>query len=355
MPLTVLNVGHPFAPVGSDSVGGAEQILGAIDEALVAAGERSLVLACAGSRVHGELIEVGPAPGPFTTECQAASNQRFAARLRDILTAEPVDLVHYHGSDFLAYQARSGPPALCTLHLPLAWYGPAVFAPQPEVYLHCVSASQRRAGPAGARLLDDIPNGVDLARFRPALRPARSYALMLGRICPEKGIHLGIEACRRAGIDLLVGGAVFPYPEHERYFAAEVAPRLGPRSRFLGPVGMPAKADLLAGAHCLLVPSLAAETSSLVAMEALACGTPVVAFRRGALPDIVEAEATGILVQAGNIDGLADGVRRAAAMDRTRCRRVAEQRFSAAAMCSRYLGLYRRLTGASGRWLQTGS
>jgi glycosyltransferase involved in cell wall biosynthesis len=196
---------------------------------------------------------------------------------------------------------------------------------------------------------------VDLARFRPAPRPDRSYALILGRICPEKGIHLGIEACRRAGIDLLVGGAVFPYPEHESYFATAVAPRLGPRCRFVGAVGMPAKADLLAGAHCLVVPSLAAETSSLVAMEALACGTPVVAFRRGALPDIVESEATGFLVEPGDVDGLADGVRRAADLDRTRCRRVAEEGFSAAAMCGRYLALYRRLTGASGRWLQTGS
>src|SRR3954469_15286345 len=100
--LTILNVAHPFAPVGPDSVGGAEQVLGALDEALVATGERSLVLACAGSRVRGQLIDVPASPGPLTTECQAASNRRFAARLRQVLASERVDLVHYHGCDFRA-------------------------------------------------------------------------------------------------------------------------------------------------------------------------------------------------------------------------------------------------------------
>src|SRR5689334_14931977 len=109
--LTILNVAHPFAPVGPDSVGGAEQVLAALDEALVASGERSLVLACAGSRVRGGLIELPVPPGPLTVDRQAAINRRFAARLRQVLACEQVDLVHYHNCDFRAYQTQAGPPA----------------------------------------------------------------------------------------------------------------------------------------------------------------------------------------------------------------------------------------------------
>jgi glycosyltransferase involved in cell wall biosynthesis len=143
---------------------------------------------------------------------------------------------------------------------------------------------------------------------------------------------------------MLVAGEVFPYEAHQRYFAAEVQPRLDSRRRFLGAVGGGRKRRLLAGARCLLVPSLAPETSSLVAREALALGTPVVAFPAGALADIVEDGRTGFLVR--DVAAMATAIRRTDEIAPEDCRASARRRFSLARMTRDYLALYERLSRA---------
>ena len=138
---------------------------------------------------------------------------------------------------------------------------------------------------------------------------------------------------------------MFPYEEHERYFDEEVKPRLTGDSRFLGPVGGARKRRLLAAARCLLVPSEAPETSSLVSMEAMASGTPVVAFANGALPEIVEPGVTGLLVR--DVADMSDAIAEAARLDPEACRAAARARFSADRMADDYLDLYARLSGGA--------
>src|SRR5205814_2890751 len=112
------------------------------------------------------------------------------------------------------------------------------------------------------------------------------FVVVLGRICPEKGFHLAALAARLAGLPLRLGGQVFPYATHEEYFSHVLSPLFDEHwFRFLGPLDPAGKRRMLRAARCLLIPSQVPETSSLVAMEALANGTPVVAFRAGALTD----------------------------------------------------------------------
>jgi glycosyltransferase involved in cell wall biosynthesis len=336
MAMTVLQVAYPLAPVSRDTVGGAEQILAHLDAALVRRGHRSIVVAAEGSSVAGTLVPVPAERGVLDeaarARAQAATREAIAGALRRF----PVDLVHLHGIDFPAYRP-DGVPTLATLHLPPDWYPPEIWHDHPGLLLHCVSAAQARACPPGARLLDPIPNGVPTEALATTLK-RRDFALMLGRVCPEKGVHLAIEAAKAAGTSLLIGGQVYPYESHVRYFETEVRPRLDARRRFLGPVGFSRKRRLLGSARCLLVPSLCAETSSLVSMEALAAGAPVVAFPNGALPEIVEHGRTGFLVDGP--EEMADAIRAVDRIDREVCRASARSRFSLERMVDRYLDAY---------------
>jgi glycosyltransferase involved in cell wall biosynthesis len=342
--LTVLSVAYPLAPVGPDAVGGAEQVLSFLDRALVEAGRRSIVIACEGSRTAGTLIEVPREAGPLDEEARERAWGRHRATVADALRRWPVDLVHLHGIDFHEYLPAPGVPVLATLHLPPSWYPPEALQPdRPQTWLHCVSRAQHEACPSSANLLQPIENGVPVEALA-ARHAKRSFALTLGRICPEKGIHLAIEAAKQAGMGLLIAGQVFGYKAHERYFVDEVAPRLDRTRRFIGPIGFARKRRLLSAARCLLVPSIAPETSSLVSREALACGTPVVAFAGGALRETVEHGRTGFLV--GSVEEMASAIEAAPSIDPEECRRAARERFSMERMIERYFTVYRQLAEA---------
>lgn len=339
MSLCVLSVAYPFAPVSADPVGGAEQVLAALDRALVQRGWRSVVAAAEGSTPAGALEPLPILAGELGAAARAAAYQEIRRRIELAIARHRPDVVHLHGVDFHEY-LPAGPPSLVTLHLPLAWYPPHALDPQGcNAWLAPVSEDQVRRGPTGLRLLPPVENGVAVERFRP--RRKRGYALAIGRICPEKGFHLALDAARVAGMPLLLAGQVFPYAEHRRYFESEIRPRLDRWRRWVGPVRGRAKCALMAAANCLVAPSLAPETSSLVAREALAAGTPVVALRNGALVEAVEQGRTGILVDTP--DALPEALARAATLDPAVCRQTALQRFSAGGMIDRYFDLYRRL------------
>lgn len=343
--LRVLNVAFPFAPVSPDTVGGAEQVLGQIDRALTAAGHRSFVIACEGSRVAGTLIAMPVPSGPLDARARAQAHRNHREAIAAAIARHRIDVVHLHGIDFFAYLPPPGVPVLVTLHLPLCWYPPEALSPErPDTWLHGVSASQQCGLARSERLLPPVENGVavgELARVRHA---RRGYALALGRICPEKGYHLALDAAHWSDRPLLIGGQVYPYETHRQYFDEAIAPRLDRRRRFLGPLGFRRKRRFLAAARCLVVPSLVPETSSLVAMEALACGTPVVAFPSGALADIVEHGRTGFLVR--DAAEMADALEEVAAIDPGLCREAAFARFSLERSMGRYLELYERLAGS---------
>ncbi len=340
--LAVASVAYPFAPVGRDAVGGAEQVLAAIDRALVAAGHRSIVIARAGSEVAGELVAIPAWTGMVDAAARDAAYGDVSRAIASVRGR--VDVMHLHGIDFASYLPRPGVPVLATLHLPPAWYPAEALAERPGLWLHAVSDDQHRAllacvGPHG-RVLPPIGNGVPVEALA-ARHARRGFALTLGRVCPEKGQHTALVAAHLAGISLLIGGEVFPYPDHRAYFDTRVVPLLDPRRRFLGPVGFARKRRLLTAARCLLVPSTAAETSSLVAMEALACGTPVIAFPSGALPSIVEHGRTGFLVD--DAPGMAAAIARAGEINPAACRDAARTRFSERASTAAYLATYAKL------------
>lgn len=345
MLLKILSVAFPFATVGPHAVGGAEQVLSRIDRALVAAGHTSVVVACEGSQTAGELFPFPlPANEILSEEDRFQSIDAVQAAIDRALAVHRVDLIHLHGLDLDSYTLPADLPVLISLHLPVEWYRPQVWSRYAGRALFCcVSASQRRSLPVAVRDYTIVGNGVSLPPID-SRWPKGDFALTLGRICPEKNAHEALEAGTRAGTRVLLGGRVFPFLEHQQYFRHHIEPRVQsiPRGRiqhaFLGGLQEHHKQALLGRAKCLLHPTLAPETSSLVSMEALAAGTPVIAYRSGALPEIIEDGVTGFLVR--NVEEMAQAIRQVHLLSPSVCREAARRRFSADRMIHRYFDLY---------------
>jgi glycosyltransferase involved in cell wall biosynthesis len=341
MSLTVLNVSYPLAHVSAGTAGGAEQVLATLDEALVRVGHRSLVLAPHGSQCKGFLLSLSAPNGVLDENARYIARRKCEDALTQALREFPVDVVHLHGLDFYKYLPSGDIPVVVTLHLPPDWYPPSIFQiTRPNTYLVCVSYSQRHACPKNADVHAVIENGIALDQFRPSCAK-NNYVMGLGRICPEKGFHLAMDACTRARLPFLLGGMVYGYPEHQQYFNDFICPRLTSSHRYLGPIDGRRKQQLLAQARCLVIPSLVSETSSLAAMEAMACGTPVVAFPRGALRELIQDGDTGFLVN--NVEEMSDAIKATSKLNRKTCRAYAELRFSADTMTKNYLKLYEQV------------
>jgi len=342
MKLRILNVAFPFAPVGPDAVGGAEQVLTQIDAALVLEGHDSFVVACKGSKALGQLRETIDVPHDITEDMKRKVYLSYRAAIQDAITEFDVDLVHFHGVDFQEYLPDATCPMLATLHLPLNYYPGSIHNLPKNVWLHCVSEPQQRGAVRDARWLSPIENGVPIPSRTEHAR--RNFVFALGRICPEKGFHYALEAAKRANVRCYLGGEVFPYQTHMNYFEKEIRPREDRWRRFIGPVGVGRKKRFLSAARCVLVPSRAAETSSLVTMEAMAHGTSVIAFRSGALPSLITEGITGFIVDS--VEEMAEAIHWAEEISPETCRKVARERFSLERMTHQYLDRYEELITA---------
>lgn len=342
--LTVVSVPYTLAHVGTATSGGAEQVLAMLDEALVEEGHRSIVLAPEGSRVRGEFVTTAALAPPYDDAARGRMRAVVRDLLVDLLSRERVDVVHFHGLDFggvFPPEEGFGVPCLVTMHLsPSAYPGGMFTMTREDVWLVPVSTAQASACPPSPRLLPPIPNGVPTSTLLPNATPD-DYALVLGRVCREKGVDVAIRAAAHAGMPSVIAGPVLPYPEHVAYFDEEIAPLLGGTNRYVGPLQGRDKSARIGRARVLVVASRVPETSSLVAMEAIASGTPVAALDVGALSEIVEEGVTGAL--APDADALPEAILRASRLDRHRCRQIGLLSFDAGTMITRYIELYEQL------------
>jgi glycosyltransferase involved in cell wall biosynthesis len=342
--LTILSVAFPFAVVSSDPVGGAEQVLSSIDQALTRADHRSIVMAAQGSQISGDLVAIPQPAVPIGEQNWRDAHDFLRAQIVQTVQRARVDLVHMHGVDFPNYLPAAGVRVLATLHLPLSSYPNSVLDSQrPQTWLNTVSQYQHRKVGSHPRLIGPVENGIRSPP--PPAHPKSSFALAMGRICPEKGFHLALDAAKAADAELALAGAVGGFPEHIRYFEREIAPRLDAKRRWIGSVSGPRKWQLLQSARCVLVPSLVAETASLVAREALAAGAPVIAFPNGALAETIDHGRTGFLVD--DVWAMAAALGRTDMIDPAECRRVARERYSVVRMTDQYLDLYQQLMEAT--------
>lgn len=191
-----------------------------------------------------------------------------------------------------------------------------------------------------------VPNGVPISTFPFVSDPGTEAPLMfLGRVEAIKGPHLAIEVARRTNLPLVIAGNV--PSEHQSWFDIHIAPHLNERIRYVGPVDDVRKAELLGRARALLMPILWDEPFGIVMAEAMACGTPVLGFNRGAVPEVVEHAVSGFVVQT--LDEMVVAVGRLGELGRLDARRRVEEHYSELAVANDYLDVYASMVRPSSR------
>jgi glycosyltransferase involved in cell wall biosynthesis len=344
----ILFVSYPLLPVSRESAGGAEQVLATVEREASRAGWTTTVAACEGSIAAGQVYSTG-LPGRGRHDGASRFESRHCKRVLELISVRsavgtPFDIVHDHSGSFFCHADNIDVPVLATLHLPRSFYPANAFHRLPEnVYFNCVSKAQARTFADLPNMLGVVPNGIPLDSF-PLHSRKQDYLLWIGRICEEKGTHTALDLAKKAGMNVVIAGQVYPFAYHQDYFDHQIRPRLeqmGAQAKFIDSPSFAQKVDLLQNACSLIVTSTADETSCLVAMEAAACGTPVVGLRRGALSEVIAHRITGYVVN--DISQMAGALPELRNIRPRTCREYAQQYFSASRMYAGYEALYEQL------------
>ena len=312
-----------------------EQFASLLTEGLVAAGHDVTLFATADSVTTATLH--GTAPTGWsedpTIEPKVAECLHIAAVFE---RADDFDVIH-NGFDFLplTYSGLVDTPVLTTIH---GFSSPRI-VPVYERYdatTHYVAISDADRHPK-LHYAATIHHGIDTGSF--AVHPAPGdHLLFFGRIHPDKGTAHAIDIARRTGRRLDIAGIV----QDERYFREEIEPHVdGERVRYLGPVSVAERAEVLGGAHALLHLIDFDEPFGYSVVEAMACGTPVIAHDRGSMRELIDHGTTGFLVS--DPEGAVAAVDAAARLDRSAIRDIAVSRFDTTTMIDAYVAVYRRM------------
>jgi glycosyltransferase involved in cell wall biosynthesis len=341
-------VAPPWIPVPPRGYGGTEMVVGLLAEGLVEAGHDVVMVAHADSEIERvELIPAPPIPDDALIGQVAIELAHAVWAYRQLVDREP-DIIHDHTTAGplagAPLAAAAGIPTVTTCHGPFdAHVQEFLAATAPVCPVIAISADQAsRAGRVPVTAV--IHHGIDVRRI-PVGDGRGGYFAFLGRFTPDKGPRRAALIARRADVPLRIAGKMWE-PAEVEYFQTEIEPLLGDGVEYVGEIGGPEKFEFLGGAIALLNPIDWSEPFGLTMIESLACGTPVVATPRGSAPEIVEVGRTGLLPSTD--EEFVAALRGCPQLDRTRCREVAEQRFSTRRMADEHTSLYRRLVaGAS--------
>ncbi len=320
--------------------GGTERVVSWLTEELVALGHDVTLFASGDSRTSARLDAFWPRALRLDGAIRDQNALHMAMIEQVYRRAQEFDFLHFH-LDYFSFSlfSRQSVPFVTTLHgrLDLPEHQP-LFATFNNVPVISISNSQRRPAPQ-ANFISTVPHGLPADLLRP--QPARpSYLAFLGRISPEKRVDLAIHIAHRCGLPLKIAAKVDPVDQD--YFREVIQPLLAtPGVEYIGEINDAQKSDFLSGALALIVPIDWPEPFGLVMIEAMACGAPVVAFNRGAVPEIVEDGVTGFVVE--DETSAVGAVRKCVTLSRGAIRRSFENRFTARRMAEDYLRLYRSL------------
>ena len=340
----ILVIADPHIPVPPVTYGGTERILGFLCEGLRERGHQVRLIAKAGSRNYGGGLWTHTAPSlnPFSRAFRKLLFQPLSLH-----AALGVDLVINAGRpDYLEAIFRTRLPLLNCFHNPLdqGQLDSILLRRRDRIRFVGMSRDQVR-DLAPADLIDVVYNAADTRVLQPAKEPG-DYLAFLGRITSNKGADTAIAIARRTGLKLKLAGTISDEPGGREFFETQIRPQLGGNIEHVGPVDDAAKRKLLGGARAVLFPIRWREPFSVVILECLACGTPVIATRMASTPEVIDHGKTGFLCDTE--DEMVAAVGRLPKINRADCRAAAESRFSPERMVDDYLKSIERLRPEKG-------
>lgn len=344
--MRIAQVAPMFEAVPPQQYGGTERVVSYLTEELVRRGHDVTLFASGDSRTSARLVPTTESALRKRFSLQEMKELAFPLHLGmigDVLQhADEFDIIHCHIDYFpWAFEQFVRTPIVTTLHGRLDLdYLPPLIQRFPQASLISISHHQRSPlAPYHPHWVGTVYNGIAVDEFPFSDTPGE-YFLFLGRIAPEKRADWAVEIAKRTGIKLKVAAKVDPYDQE--YFEREIEPLFDhPLVEYLGEVDEQEKRELLAGAYGLMFPIDWPEPFGMVQIEAMACGTPVLAMNRGSVPEVLRHGVSALI--GNSVDELVALAPELGKLDRRACRREAERRFSSHTMAQGYEQTYRRV------------
>lgn len=351
--MQVATFGSPIKP--DTTYGGIQRVIAYLDREYVRRGHDSYVVTPNGSVVEGTVL---PTLGKPLTEAMAENSRfasvyelvnanivHFAKTLEYINEIEP-DIVHDHVGRLFPFEKSMGRPLLTTLHGPrdLFWEPDFHRSTLSRANFCAVSRFQQEAyKPINVEYM--VHNGIPLEEF-PFADEKEDFMFMLSLMWEEKGVHHAIELSKKSGIPLVLGGKIRDDPNKmggRGYFESRIEPHIdGKQIQFVGELNDEEKKEFYKKARVYLHPCSVEESFGLVLVEAMACGTPVLAFDRGAVSEVVEHGKTGFV--ANSLAELVEHLKEIEQISPHDCRARVENMFDSKTMAKRYLSIYEKLS-----------
>lgn len=337
--MKIAMIAAPIERIPPTKYGGTERVVSALTEELVKRGHSVTLFASGDSKSSAvleaafpkSLREAYPNPKEIMKRIQATLLHLGKAYARQ----DEFDIIHDHTSYFgMSYAQSCRVPVVATLHGELNAENVSMYQNFDKPYFVTISYAQRKLAP-NLKYMANVYNGLNMQHY-PFSYEDNGYLLVVGRFTPEKGIHNAIEIAKRLDMPLIIAAKL--EEQNKEYFEKEIKPFLNEKIRWVGEVNEKQRNLLMSRALCFLHPLEWEEPFGLTLIEAMSCGSPVVAFNKGSMSEIIQDGKNGYI--RGNISEMIDAIKNIYKIDRRYCRRYALQNFNAEKMAQEYEMVY---------------